>query len=321
MELNVAYSSDENYFQHLKVSVLSLLDNNRDFSKINIYVLSNGILAQSMENLQQAIKQYNNQAEIIVIDFTKILKRIPTTIKFHLSSFGRLFLGECIEKDRVLYLDCDSVVNGSFFELFQMNLGDCICAAVQDNVYVKYKKAIGLQKDDVYFNAGFLMIDLKKWRQENMQAKALEMIERFNGNIPHNDQGVLNAICYKRILRVHPKYNFQCPMFEYTPEQLQKMIPNYYTEKEIIEARENPVFIHYTTGFSNRPWREPCTHIYKDVYRKYQNQTEFAGHYENISLNRNANMLKMAYKKLPFPVYHVFDNIVSDISYRKRRLK
>jgi len=321
LELNVAYSSDENYFQHMKISIMSLLDNNREFSKVNIYVLSNGITEDSLQNLNHTIKQLNYEAELTIIDFTKILQRIHTTIKFHLSSFGRLFLGECINKDRVLYLDCDSAVNGSFFELFQMKFGNSICAAVQDNVYVKYKKAIGLQKDDLYFNAGFLMIDLDKWRKEDLQTKALQMIERYNGNIPHNDQGVINAICYQRILRLHPKYNFQCPMFEYKPEQLRKLIPNYYSEKEILEARENPVFIHYTTGFSNRPWREPCFHIYKDVYRKYQNQTEYADQFENEPLNKNANMLKMAYQRLPFPIYRVFDNIVSEISYRKRRLK
>ena len=110
-------------------------------------------------------------------------------------------------------------------------------------------------------------------------------------------------------------------MFEYTPEQLRQMIPNYYSEEELFEAKKNPVFIHYTTGFSNRPWREPCTHIYKDIYRKYQDQTEFAGQYENEPLNRNANMLKIAYKKLPFPVYKAFNAVISDISYRKRRLK
>ena len=232
MELNVAYSSDENYFQHLKISLISLLDNNRQCSKINIYILSNGISDKSLQNLQKTIIHFDVNVELIVINFAKILGKMQTELKFNHSAFGRLFLDECIDKDRVLYLDCDSAINGSFLELFKMDLGEKICAAVQDNVYKKYKTSIGLKKDDVYFNSGFVLFDLKKWRNEKMQEKAIEMIESFNGNIPHNDQGVLNSICYKRILRLHPKYNLQCPMFEYTPEQINKMVPNYYSKRE-----------------------------------------------------------------------------------------
>jgi len=80
LELNVAYSSDENYFQHMKISIMSLLDNNREFSKVNIYVLSNGITEDSLQNLNHTIKQLNYEAELTIIDFTKILQRIHTTI-------------------------------------------------------------------------------------------------------------------------------------------------------------------------------------------------------------------------------------------------
>ena len=39
MNLVVVYSSDNNYAQHTGVSIASLLDNNKHFKAIHIYVL------------------------------------------------------------------------------------------------------------------------------------------------------------------------------------------------------------------------------------------------------------------------------------------
>lgn len=304
MELNIAYSSDDNYTKHLLVSMVSLLENNKEFEQINIYILSNGITKKNKQLLTDWCQKHN--ANIQFTEFETISAKIDTDGSFSKSSFGRLFLDDFIDKDKVLYLDCDSVINGSYYDLMKLDISDWLACAVQDNVSAYFKQVIGMKKDDIYFNAGVILFNLKKWREENMQKKAMEMIEKFHGSVPHQDQGVFNAICYKRILRLHPKYNYQCPMFEYTPKQLQIMNPGYYSEQELREAKENPIFIHFTEGFSNRPWRENSTHPNKDLYLKYQSMTPYSGELEHADININSSIVYKAYKTLPFPLYRLF---------------
>ena len=146
-----------------------------------------------------------------------------------------------------------------------------------------------------------------------MQKKAMEFIKKYHGSVPHQDQGVFNAICYKRILRLHPKYNYQCPMFEYTPKQLQIMNPGYYSEQELQEAKENPTFIHFTEGFRNRPWRDNCTHPNKDIYLRYRSMTPYSGELEHADINKNSLIVYKAYKMLPFPLYRLFLYIILKI--------
>lgn len=317
MELNVAYSSDDNYSKHLLVSMISLLDNNnKDFEQINIYILSNGIKENNKNILSEWCQKYN--ANIEFIEFSQIESKVKTDGKFSLSAFGRLFLDDFINKDKVLYLDCDSVINGSYSELMRIDISQYVCCAVQDNVFSFYKKAIGLDKKDVYYNSGMLLINLKKWNEEHMQEKAIETIKKFNGSVPHQDQGVINAICKNKILKLHPKYNFQCPMFEYTPKQMQVMNPNYYTEKELQEAKEHPIFIHYTEGVSNRPWRDTCTHPNKELYLKYQAMTPYAGMLEHKDINKNSKLLYKLYKVSPFPLYRLVLTIALKFKYNKK---
>lgn len=301
MELVVAYSSDDNYYRHLLVSMISLMENNQEFDNIKIYVLDNGISEKNKNNLMMWVNKY--EKKIVFYSFEHIEKKLKTDNKFPLSAYGRLFLDEVVEEDKILYLDCDSVVNGSFYELWNMSMDDNICLGVQDNVSAYYKTVIGMKKNDIYINSGVLLIDLQKWRKLNLQEQAVEVIRKFKGSVPHHDQGVINAICYGKIKRVHPKYNFQCPMFEYTPKQLKVLNKNYYTENELKEAFEAPVFIHYTEGYSNRPWRKDSTHPMKSIYRRYQEMTEFKGNYEERSLNSNAQKMLLAYNKLPFAIY------------------
>ena len=41
--LNIIYSSDDNYCIYMGVSILSVLENNKNFNSINIYIVDNNI--------------------------------------------------------------------------------------------------------------------------------------------------------------------------------------------------------------------------------------------------------------------------------------
>ena len=117
---------------------------------------------------------------------------------------------------------------------------------------------------------GMMVLNLKKMREDNITDKCLKFIKKYKGSVPHHDQGTINAVCNEKILVIHPKYNVQSPMFTYTADKIKKMykIKQYYSQEEIEDAIKNPVFIHFTDGFFNRPWNRNCSHPKKDIYLK-----------------------------------------------------
>ena len=57
-KLNLVYSTDDGYVQHLAVSMLSLLENNRHIEEIKVYILDNQISEGNKNELKKICDQY-----------------------------------------------------------------------------------------------------------------------------------------------------------------------------------------------------------------------------------------------------------------------
>lgn len=312
MKINVAYSADNNYFRQLSVAIFSMLENNQEIEYIDIYVIDNGILNENKNSLQKLIKKYKNR-NIIFLDFDKLCDNLKTDGNFPISSFARLFLWKIKGIDKIIYMDCDSLVIGELKDLWNIDINDYYVAGVLDNVHSFYKTSIGLEVNDNYINAGFLLINIERWRKDNLGKKCIDVINTYKGTVPHNDQGVINKICHSKLLLLPPKYNLQCPMFNFTVDQIKKMekLDFYYDQKEIEEAKAKPIFIHYTTDFFNRPWNQKSTHPLKEIYLNYLQKTPFVEkNLENKELPKNTKIMYFLYKLLPFDIYLIINNLV-----------
>ena len=316
--MNIAYSTDNNYVKYLGISMISLLENNRNL-EINIYIIDNGINDKNKELLNNIAKNYN--AKITYLDFKALTKNLKTDNTYPVSSYGRIFLS-VLNLDKIIYLDCDSIIADSLEDLDNIDISDYYIAGVQDTVTNFFKTSIGLNKDDRYINAGMLVINLKKWREDKIEEKCLQYIDKCKGSVPHHDQGTINAICSSKMLILHPKYNLMTPMF-YKAEQNKKLydMKEYYEQKELDEAIQNPVFIHYTNGFFNRPWNADCTHPLKNIFLKYMNMSPWKGQIEENKLNKNAQIMKKLHKILPFNIYCIFSKIIMKRKERKWKKK
>lgn len=318
MELNVAYSSDDNYAKYMGISILSLLENNKDdFEKINIYIIDNNISKNNKEKLMEIISNYN--ACIIYLEFNKLATNLKTDNKFFISSFGRIFLSNIEEIDKIVYLDCDSMITSSLMDLWNINIDNYYLAGVQDTVFKYYITSIGLKENFRYINAGFLLINLRKWRKDDITTKCIEFIDSFNGSVPHHDQGTINAVCNKKIYLLPPKYNMQSPMFLYTANQIKKIneYEFYYEQAELEDGRKNPIFVHFTAGFYNRPWFSNCTHPLKERYLEYYNKSPWK--HEKLKkgkLCKNVKIMKALYNILPFNIYIVAVKSINKIKGR-----
>lgn len=310
MRLNVAYSSDDRYARHVGVSMLSLLKNNKEFDEIYIYLIDNGISTENKEKLNDIAKDFNRN--LIYIAFADLCFDLSTDNKYSLSSYARLFLSRIKDIDKIIYLDCDSIIASSFIELWKMDISNYFVTGVQDNVSIFYKTSIGLEEDFKYINAGFMLINLEKWRTENMERKFLDFIAKHDGSVPHHDQGTINAVCKDSILILHPKYNVLPTIFSFSRDQIIKLNNNhtYYSQKEIDEAKNNPCFIHFTNGFFNRPWNKDSTHPLKNTYLEYLNESPWKGELQDNKLNRNTRIVRFVYNNFPFGIYLIFNKLI-----------
>lgn len=271
MTQHIVYATDDNYVCQLGVSLSSLLEHNSHL-QFNIYILDNGITEGNKIWLN---KISNNEKTILsFIDISNIETLLPTKVdvnRLTLSTYARLFLTDLLPTtvDSVLYIDCDTYINDSLADLLNTDISNYEVAGVEDCMYPLYKEGIGLKTCDRYMNAGILLINLKKWREENLQEVFMNFIMKFDGNVPHLDQGVINGTIKNRLI-LPLRYNVQSTIYSFNKykDMLKFFSMNsFYDEAEMIEARRNPAIIHYTSFFLQRPWFDFCLHPKRNLYR------------------------------------------------------
>lgn len=172
--LLIAMACDVNYLPLAACSLCSLLENNKEFDKVTIYFIESDIPTCDLQNLFDMVAKYKN-ATLIIIDAPKPDNRISIKGTLNYSTFYRLLLSSLLpgDVDKVLYLDCDTLVLGSLKYLWNEQLIDYSIAGVLDTVGFYAKKAIGLQKNDIYINAGVVLINLKQWRNSDLEKRFL----------------------------------------------------------------------------------------------------------------------------------------------------
>ncbi len=315
-EMNLIMASDDNYAGVMAASINSIAQNNSEAMKI--YIIDDGISNFNKKKIFEIISRYNN-LDIQFIDFGVYGKKIKKLVKttnppLPLITFARLFISEMISDDMVLYVDCDTICCGDISEFWNTDMSGKMIAGVWDTVDEKVKAYIGLNKNDRYINAGIILIDLKKWRENDCTSKAIDYINKKGGSVMHNDQGVINALFRNDIKIIEPKYNAMTPVFLISPSKILKYfnLEEYYSYEEILEAKRNPIFIHFVRFTTSRPWEEKCCHPLKNEFVK--NYVEVYGNTPKLkpyNLTKGQKVLYWVINNCPYFIYDIIIRILS----------
>ncbi|QNF26192.1 glycosyltransferase family 8 protein [Metabacillus elymi] len=315
MDLSVVYSSDNNYAQHVGVSMLSLFENNTKFNSITVYLIENNVSQDNKNKLKLICENYRRS--IVFIGFKEISNKLQLNIEntISMSAYARLFLPSVIDEkiEKILYLDCDSVINSSLEDLWNTNICNYYVAGVKDTVSDETKQKVYMEINKPYINSGMLLINLKKWREDHIEKRFIEFINSYNGQVFHHDQGTINGVLHEKFLLLHPKYNAMTTFFTMTRDEIMQYyrLKDYYSEADINEAIINPIYIHYTPAFVNRPWIKGCKHPLVSLYKKYLDMTPWKG--SSLFEDKRRNVEKMVaflYNNFPFKLANSICNII-----------
>lgn len=206
-EIPIFFATDDNYIPFLDVAVSSLLDNASKNYKYTINVLNTGL---KQENIALIKRHEKEDVEINFCDITDKITDIKSKLRnvyhFSIVTYYRLFIeGLFPQYDKVLYLDCDIVVLGDISKLYNTNLGNNLVGAIREQVVCGHpvfrewvETTTGIVPER-YFNAGILVMNLAKFRQQNIQEKFIYLINTYNFDVIDPDQGYLNVLCKDRV--------------------------------------------------------------------------------------------------------------------------
>lgn len=282
--MNIVYSSSDSYSEICGISIVSLFENNRDVDDIKVFIVDNDISAVNKERLLNTANKYNRTIIFVEkVDLEKLANTSIYTGQWNIGTFFRLYLGSILpqEINRVIYIDCDTIIRHSLEDIYDMDLGECSVGGVDDCRSDLYRKDIGCEPGSVYINNGFMVIDLNKWRKERFEDKFTEFISDRKGDCTYMDQAPVNGtlVPINHIYELPAKYNAQRIFFDFTYKQLISLRkPEYHlSEEDYNEAVNDPIIVHFTPTFltGTRPWQIKDKHKFTPEYRHYKEISEW----------------------------------------------
>lgn len=268
--MHIAFCLDNNYVQHCAVVIASIIHNNKN-EVISFHLLTDYI---STDN-EQKLKQWLSAEDTFFIYIHKIEKerfaKFPVKNAYiNISTYFRLALPEILaDIDKVIYFDCDVIVNGALHKLWNTDISTVSMAGVLDRHCgsVRLYNRLRYPMEYGYVNAGVLLINLEKWRKDNLFQSALMLACNKAPSLKNHDQDIINIVYHGQIKMLDFKYNL-LEYYLYVEEWL-NMDRKYYPE--IIRACQEPVIIHFCMPV--KPWHYECINPFKNLYYKYKAMT------------------------------------------------
>ena len=263
------------------VMMYSVCVNNPDIGIRFHVIVDDSVPESGKDDLRKMVDKFSGKDIVFYnIDITCFPSFPINTAHLSQASYYRLMLSEILDGDlhKVLYLDGDTIVRHSLLPLWNVDVRDVAIAAVSDvsecdirrfNI-LHYSMSLG------YFNSGVMLINLDYWRDNNVAKDFYDYVKNYPDRLRFHDQDVLNYFFRHKKRELPIKYNLQ-------REHLIKYKYPFYDywkrEKEVLEARRDPVIVHFTS--LDKPWNRELlyqAHPFSSTFFKYQEQTEWKGH-------------------------------------------
>jgi len=266
-KVTVAFGFDDGYVPHA-AAVIASIARASDPAVFRFLLLNTGVSKERQKQLESVAPAAEYVWIEVGAEHLPELKVKGSIAHVSHATFLRLALERAApaDCDRVIYLDADLIVTGDLRDLWAADIGDAIVAGTHDH-FIRpggFAAQWGLPQAKLgYFNAGVLLIDLAKVREEKLFSKALDFV--LANNPAFADQDALNWALWNRWREVDLIWNVGRHL------TIDVLIP------EVDEGRRlngrAPGIIHYTGP--EKPWRREGYHPWAWLYWQALKRTPF----------------------------------------------
>lgn len=281
-EKNIAvcfYGNDE-YAPWIGIAIASLCKHARSGYNYDIILIGNEISPGRAQQITR-LEKGRPDIRIRMISMKCIIEllKVAPDQRLSINTYARLLvMSEIFDAyERILTLDSDLIVQRDIAPFFQMDMEGCMIAATRDCLaemnmgrgyhgdrrlkWKPYKvvfEEMGLDVTD-YFNAGVILWDLKKCREEGCYQKAISLCNRYPRTL-FADQDILNLLFRGKWMEAAPEWNgmniYACN------------IP----EDAGYETVRKANIIHYLGNI--KPWQDQEKPL-ADIYMEHARETEW----------------------------------------------
>lgn len=212
---------------------------------------------------QNIADKYHSQLIYHHVELPSWINETAQKYRWTLGTLMRLCLPDILpEIDKIIYFDCDMIINTSINKLWSIDLGDMYLAACLDEDISRHRRKrrqlyakLGIS-DSNYFCAGTLVLNLKKLRE--LGKSFSDIVFGFfhqHLTLPYLDQDLLNWVCQGKFVVLDGKYN----IYSYNKDALNRAkdgVIHYASPNKPWKVYTGPIDNYYWKYVSQTPWLE-----------------------------------------------------------------
>jgi len=214
-EIPVFFASDKNYVPYLTIAIKSLAQHTSDRYMYRVYILTNDLKDEDIPEIKQCEK---SNVKIDIVDVNEKIESIKDRVAlrdyYSVSIYFRLFIPSMFPQyNKAIYLDSDIVINDDIAKLYNVDIGLNYLGAVLDEVVYSNKDFVYYVREalDVtekqYFNSGVLIMNLAKFRRNNIEDDFYNWVNSHDFGAVAPDQDYLNVTCKNSVKYLKQGWN------------------------------------------------------------------------------------------------------------------
>lgn len=212
--MNVVFNINHLGLEGLGATLVSLVQSCSNSKELKLWFLCSDLREKDKSNIAVLLKSVGLKGETKFVDYNA-RERYGHLRSLHgdWTTYGRLMIPDLVKSDVALYLDADLLITIDVLALKDFDFDNCVLAAVRGSEVSKtFDRTFLIDKlywspHCEYFNAGVLLLNLNKWRRENIHEKWQSIAKRYPNELLSHDQTLLNAICEGQFARLPKQFN------------------------------------------------------------------------------------------------------------------
>lgn len=285
MQIPIVVVADSNYVVPMVITISSLLLSAEKQTIYDVRILTDHLFKEDcVSKLQERIHKDNFKYKIHRIGLEQFGNAVIRSEGLSVFTYARLLIPFLLRDcEKCIYLDTDTIVMQDLSDLYQTDMNLYYVAGVKDygvqmkvqNSYI-IEESYSIESIEDYVNAGVLLMNLKKIRDEKIDVAFKRQIGK---NWRYEDQDIINKCCYGKKAFLPVKYNV---LYRYY-QRSKYWKKGFYSEEDMRQAEEYPVILHYT-GRDMKPWKylgSRAAGVWWKFAKAVTNELEFQKIYEN----------------------------------------
>ena len=203
--MHIVTASDDGYSIGVQVLIASAARHNPG---ARFSVLALDWRAESVQRLEALAARLNCRVDLHQLESAAMARLTVRRRHLNQAAFLRFQIPDLLQDaERVLYMDCDMVVTGPLDAAWFADLrGFPVAAVACPSPTPAVLQSLDLAPGD-YVNTGFLVMDLARWRAEDLAGRCITALMRPDCPYLSEDESAINDLCRGRIAPLAPGFN------------------------------------------------------------------------------------------------------------------